>query len=99
MSLEQTLVTRDEVMTSPAITVELPSALPTKQPVTHPDELTAREVEVLSLVAQGLTDIQVAERLSISPRTVNGHLTSVYRKIQVTSRSAATRYAIERHLL
>jgi DNA-binding NarL/FixJ family response regulator len=61
--------------------------------------LTAREVEVLRLVAQGLTDAQVAEQLVVSPRTVNSHLTSIYGKIQVSSRSAATRYAIEHQLL
>ena len=59
----------------------------------HPDGLTRREVEVLRLIAEGRTDAQVAEQLVISPRTVNHHLTSIYRKIQVSSRSAATRYA------
>jgi LuxR family transcriptional regulator, maltose regulon positive regulatory protein len=60
--------------------------------------LTAREVEVLRLLASGLTDAQIAEQLVISPRTVNAHLTSIYRKIAVSSRSAATRYALEHHL-
>ena len=64
-----------------------------------PAGLTAREVEVLRLVAQGLTDAQVAEQLVISPRTVNGHLRSIYSKIGVTSRSAATRYAVDHHLV
>jgi DNA-binding NarL/FixJ family response regulator len=40
----------------------------------------------------------VAEQLVISPRTVNTHLTAIYSKIGVSSRSAATRYAIEHHL-
>jgi DNA-binding NarL/FixJ family response regulator len=74
------------------------SASSTKAP-TYPDELTAREVDVLRLLAQGWSDVQIAERLVISPRTVNSHVTSIYRKIQVTTRSAATRYAIERQLL
>jgi DNA-binding NarL/FixJ family response regulator len=56
-------------------------------------------LEVLRLVAQGLTDAQIAEELVISPRTVNAHLTSIYSKIQVSSRSAATRYAIDRKLV
>ncbi|HBE26894.1 MAG TPA: hypothetical protein DDW33_14550, partial [Ktedonobacter sp.] len=60
---------------------------------------TAREVEVLRLLAQGWTDHQIAERLVISPRTVNKHLTTIYSKIRVPSRSAATRYAIERKLV
>ena len=64
----------------------------------YPGGLSTREVEVLRLVAQGLTDAQVAEQLVISPRTVNWHLTSIYSKLQVSSRSAATRYAIEHHL-
>jgi DNA-binding NarL/FixJ family response regulator len=54
---------------------------------------------VLHLLAQGLTDAQIAEKLIISPRTVNTHLTAIYGKIQVSSRSAATRYSIEHHLL
>jgi predicted ATPase/DNA-binding CsgD family transcriptional regulator len=66
---------------------------------TYPAGLTAREVEVLCLVAQGMTNEQVAEQLVISPRTVNTHLTSIYSKIRVSSRSAATRYAIEQHLV
>ena len=68
-------------------------------PPTYPDGLTAREVEVLCLVAQGLTNEQVAEELVISRRTVNTHLTSIYGKIHVSSRSAATRYAIEHNLV
>ena len=63
------------------------------------EHLTAREVEVLRLVAQGLTNDQVAEQLVISSRTVNTHLTSIYGKIHVSSRSAATRYAIEHNLV
>jgi DNA-binding NarL/FixJ family response regulator len=63
-----------------------------------PAGLTAREVEVLRLVALGLTDSQVANRLVISPRTVSNHLTSIYNKLGVDSRTAATRYAIEQRL-
>lgn len=64
-----------------------------------PAGLTAREVEVLALVAQGLTDAEVAERLVLSPRTVNAHLTSVYNKLGVSSRAAATRFAVEQKLV
>ena len=76
-----------------------PSNLPAKPPAPYPDGLTVREVEVLRLVAQGLTTAQVAEQLIISPRTVNTHLTTIYGKIGVSSRSAATRYAIDHHLV
>ena len=61
----------------------------------RPAGLTAREIAVLRLVAQGLTDAQVAEKLVLSPRTVSTHLTSIYGKLQVNSRSAATRFAVE----
>jgi DNA-binding NarL/FixJ family response regulator len=83
---------------SATLFIEPPSAPPERLP-TYPDGLTAQEVEVLRLVAQGLTDVQIADLLVISPRTVNTHLTSIYSKIQVPSRSAATRYAIEHTLL
>lgn len=62
-------------------------------------KLTVREVEVLRMIAMGLTDLQVAEQLVISRRTVNAHLTSIYSKIHVSTRSAATRYAIENKLV
>ena len=61
--------------------------------------LTAREREVLQLVTQGLTYAQMAEQLVISPRTVDTHLRSIYGKLGVTSRSAATRVALENRLI
>ena len=64
----------------------------------YPCDLTRREVEVLGLVAQGLTNAQVAQRLFLSPRTVNAHLNSVYHKLGVSSRSAATRFAVDHGL-
>jgi predicted ATPase/DNA-binding CsgD family transcriptional regulator len=78
-----------------------PGSAPTP-PAGHPSYpagLTAREMEVLRLVAQGMTDAQVADLLVISPRTVNWHLTAIYSKLGVSSRAAATRYAIEQRLL
>lgn len=65
----------------------------------YPDGLTFRQVEVLRLLAQGQTVAQIAERLVVSPRTVSTHITSIYRKIQAGSRSAATRYAIKNGLI
>jgi predicted ATPase/DNA-binding CsgD family transcriptional regulator len=73
-----------------------PSATPSPQ--AYPAGLTAREVEVLHLLAGGLTDQQIADKLVLSPRTVHAHISSIYSKLAVTSRSAATRYAIEHHL-
>lgn len=76
-----------------------PQAVSTSKAPSYPAGLTAREVEILRLVAQGLTDVQVAEQLVISPRTVNWHLTSIYSKLGVSSRTAATRFAIEQQLV
>jgi DNA-binding NarL/FixJ family response regulator len=64
-------------------------------PAATASELTAREVEVLRLVATGLTNAEVAAELSISAHTVGHHLRSIYAKLDVPSRAAATRYAIE----
>ena len=63
------------------------------------DDLTEREVEVLRLVARGLSDAQVAQILVISPRTVNAHLRTIYSKLGITSRHAATRFALQHQLL
>jgi DNA-binding CsgD family transcriptional regulator/tetratricopeptide (TPR) repeat protein len=65
----------------------------------YPAGLTDRELEVLRLVADGLTDAEVADRLSISPRTVGQHLRSVYGKLDVRSRTEATRFALEHKLV
>lgn len=68
--------------------------------VTHVGSgLTAREIDVLRLVAEGLTDPQIARRLYLSPRTVHTHLRSIYAKLDVPSRAAAARVAVERKLL
>ncbi len=85
----------------PLTTPPLPPSTPVtgKMPIVYPDGLTTREVEVLRLVAKGMTDAQVAEALVISTRTVNTHLTSIYSKIGVSSRTEATRYALEQRLV
>jgi DNA-binding NarL/FixJ family response regulator len=46
-----------------------------------------------------MTNAQVAQELYLSPRTVNGHLNYIYRKLEVTSRSAAVRFAVEHGLV
>ena len=79
-------------------TVELVSPARSAPDPDAPEGLTARELEVLALVAEGRTDAEVAEQLVVSLRTVHAHLRSVYRKLDVHTRSAATRYAIEHGL-
>ena len=96
MTVEQVLIARGPLLK--AEQAPLPSP-PSPAPALYPNGLTRREVEVLRLVAQGKTDEQVGQDLTISPRTVSTHLTSIYGKLNVSSRSAATRYAIDRHLI
>jgi DNA-binding CsgD family transcriptional regulator len=61
--------------------------------------LTPREVEVLRLLARGLTNAQMAEELMVSRHTIDVHIRSIYGKINVHSRSAATRIAIAEGLI
>lgn len=68
-------------------------------PAVLPDGLTAREVEVVRLVAEGLSNRAVAERLFLSEKTVARHLSNVYAKLDVTSRAAATAYAYDHGLV
>jgi DNA-binding CsgD family transcriptional regulator len=64
-----------------------------------PAGLTAREIEVLRLVATGLTNAEIARELFISRHTVDHHLRSIYGKLNVPSRAAATRYAIQHNIM
>jgi non-specific serine/threonine protein kinase len=99
MSLEQAI--------EYALSAKKPSATPPSSSMTqpsppsapeHPAGLTSREVEVLGLVASGMTSAQIAKELVLSPRTVETHLTSIYHKLGVTSRAAATRFALDHGL-
>lgn len=62
------------------------------------DSLTPRQVEVLRLLARGWTNAQIADELFLSRRTVHAHLREIFRKLDVSHRSAATRYAMEHGL-
>ena len=63
------------------------------------EHLTPRQIEVLRLVARGMTNNEIAEALFLSRRTVHAHLRSIFHKLGVGHRSAATRYAIQHGLL
>ncbi|MEZ4520729.1 MAG: tetratricopeptide repeat protein [Thermomicrobiales bacterium] len=79
--------------------VDLDNLSPDQEPETHPAGLTGREIEVLQLVSEGLTNAEVGERLYISPRTVGQHLRSIYGKLDVNSRTAAARFAIDHDII
>jgi DNA-binding CsgD family transcriptional regulator/tetratricopeptide (TPR) repeat protein len=78
---------------------QAPQTQATQQETSPLSELTDREVEVLRLVATGRTDAQVAEQLVLSIRTINSHLRSIYSKLGVNTRTAASRYAVEHGLV
>jgi DNA-binding NarL/FixJ family response regulator len=61
--------------------------------------LTDRQLQVLRLLGRGLTDAEIARELFLSTRTVNAHLRSIYRKLAVSHRSAATRVAIQNGII
>jgi DNA-binding NarL/FixJ family response regulator len=63
------------------------------------DQLTAREREVLRLIARGYAYKEVARRLNLSVKTVETHVSSVLRKLQLSSRHELTRWATERRLV
>jgi DNA-binding CsgD family transcriptional regulator len=64
-----------------------------------PAGLTVREIEVLRLVARGLSTKQIAERLVITPKTAGNHIEHVYSKIDATNRATASLFAVEHGLL
>jgi DNA-binding CsgD family transcriptional regulator len=68
-------------------------------PQGSPGKLTAREVEVLRLVATGMGNRAIAKRLTISEKTVARHLSNIFTKLDLTSRAAATAYAYQHGLV
>ena len=66
---------------------------------TGPAALTAREAEVLVLLARGLSNKQIAGRLVITPKTAGNHVEHIYAKIVASSRAAAALFAVRHGLL
>jgi len=61
--------------------------------------LSARELDVARLVAEGLTNGEIAERLVVSPRTVTTHLDNIYTRLNISGRAALARYVVETGLM
>ena len=99
MTPGQAFAAQGRVTSAPPTPAGPLSTSPSKTSLASPAGLTTREVEVLRLVAQGMTNPQIAKRLILSSHTVHAHVRSIYTKLDVNSRSSMTRYAIEQHLL
>lgn len=84
-------VSEGEAIFSPSVArrvIQYFQAPPISQPQAFP-ELTDREREVLQLIAQGLTNAAIAERLTISPKTARNHVSNIFSKLQVAGRAEA----------
>ena len=75
-----------------------PARRPSATPAGNGVVLSPRQTEILRLLAAALTTVEIGERLQLSPRTVEAHLRTLYRKLGVRSRTAAARYAVEHGL-
>ena len=85
---------------APAKIAQLPAPTPPNQPpLPYPNNLTAREIEILRLLVEGPTNEQIAARLFLSPNTVRAHLYSIFAKLDVSTRGAAARFALEHNLV
>ncbi len=84
-------VSEGEAIFSPAVArrvIQYFQAPPISKPQAFP-ELTDREHEVLQLIAQGLTNAAIAERLTVSPKTARNHVSNIFSKLQVAGRAEA----------
>ena len=89
-------VARGEAALDPAVQHHVVEAL--KEPEELPDGLTPREAEVLALIAEGLTNAEIAERLVVSAATVKSHVNHIFAKAGVRDRAQAVVYAYANRL-
>ena len=90
---------RDEILIQPQLAGRLLSRFGRQGRGAHSDALTARELDVLRLLARGLRNKEIAARLFISERTVNFHLANIYQKLNVSGRTEALSKALEQGLI
>jgi ATP/maltotriose-dependent transcriptional regulator MalT len=98
MTLDEVLAAQEAILQAAPLPTEQPQPSPAKSTPTYPHELTAREVDVLRLVAAGSSNQEIADTLVISERTVNSHLVHIFNKLGVNNRAGAAAFAI-RHKL
>ena len=93
-------VARGEAALDPAIQHHVLAAVHAPAPPSDaPDDLTPREIEVLTLIARGFSNAEIADRLVVSEATVKTHLLRVFGKLGVSDRTAAVTTAMARNLL
>ena len=92
-------VYRGESSLHPAVARKLITAMnrPAKTPAVEPD-LTEREIEILRMVAHGLSNQEIADALVLSPWTVRSHISSILAKLGLENRTQAALYALKRGL-
>jgi ATP/maltotriose-dependent transcriptional regulator MalT len=98
MTPEQALTAQKRATIPQQVATETRLPVEARPSPSYPAGLTAREVEVLRLLARGLTNTQIAEQLVLSPHTVHSHVRSILSKLGVPSRGAVIRFAFEHHL-
>lgn len=94
-----TVVSGDRVMASAVANRVLEMLTGTTTPKEFYDGLTAREVEILKLLATGMANKQIAFRLSISEKTVRNHVSNMYEKLGIYDRAQAVLYAVRKGLV
>jgi DNA-binding CsgD family transcriptional regulator len=104
LSLEQAMVVATALRVQEGLPGLSASAAALSSPEIAPSttrtfDLTPREIDVLHLLTLGLTYAQIAETLVISPRTVDAHVRAIFGKLDVRSRTAATRIALQHRLV
>lgn len=92
LTVDQVLAAQGQEETIP------PTTLATIPSSPYPAGLTTREVEVLRLVARGLTNTQIAEELGLSGKTIAHHLTHIFNKTNSENRASAAAFAIRHGL-
>lgn len=93
------LVRRMHAIGNQIISISPPQKFLPEQESNPLDQLTPRETEVLTMVARGLSNAEIAEEMFVSTRTVTTHLTNIFGKLEVTNRSRAAAVAIQAGML
>jgi DNA-binding NarL/FixJ family response regulator len=93
------VVSGERVMASTVANMVLDMLTGATNPKKFYDGLTAREIEILRLLASGIANKQIAYRLKISEKTVRNHVSNMYEKLQIDDRAQAALYAVRKGLV